>query len=530
MGPDLAAQVRVRTLSAILLVLWGAACASADGAEGPEGKLVFGAEGKADNIAIDTLWPSARIPVCWESVDPERAEERGWVEDAVAGTWSAVSAVELVGWEACEPGAPGIHIGTTDWAPNTLGLGTEIDGMDAGMKLDFDFAQWSPGCQSTREFCIRAGAVHEVGHALGFAHEHGRSDTPGWCAREVGAFGGYSFTDWDADSIMNYCNPEWTGNGDLSKSDIIAVRALYGRDRGTVLLGRSDGDAVEPGWVLTEESALATLGPEGEVLLGDVTGDGRDDLVVADPRRGEWQMLESAGDRLLPARRFGSLEAGSTPLVADMDGDGRSDAVTVDASGQWKIALSDGDGFGESRYAGDMPAGQPFAADITGDGRADAVVVVVDRGEVWGAVSVGTGIAYPTAVASNLGAGADAYFVGDIDGDQRADFVAFDAAEGTWWGATTTEGGLSAVTQWTTGHGRFASARLLADVSGDGRADAVVYERSTGAWFSRSSDGETFTDEKVLVTYLGASLPRVEPRVRNGDVDGDGDSDVVLVW
>lgn len=33
---------------------------------------------------------------------------------------------------------------------------------------------------------------------------------------------------WDIDSVMNYCNPDWNGDGSLSNGDIAGVQQFYG--------------------------------------------------------------------------------------------------------------------------------------------------------------------------------------------------------------------------------------------------------------------------------------------------------------
>ena len=188
------------------------------------------------NLLTSSIWSDRVIQVSWENPEAAPDSERQLVRDAIEQTWQAESGLRFIYWGPAQADTRGIRIRIADDQPRCERLGNKLDGLKSGMVLNFTFANWCPNCSGPsgrdRLDAIRKVAVHEFGHAIGFAHEQNRSDTPPTCRSEPqGTSGDWYVTIYDPQSIMNYCNPEWNNAGLLSELDKVAVRTIYGAPR-----------------------------------------------------------------------------------------------------------------------------------------------------------------------------------------------------------------------------------------------------------------------------------------------------------
>ena len=139
------------------------------------------------------------------------------------------------------------------------------------------------------------------------------------------------------DRLLWYHNPEWTphpiADGAFGRGGKLVVRDVDGDGRldlVTGLLGppastvwlRNTGD----GWVLGTFSLFVYC---HDLVFGDLDGDGRDDAVCVDQRRGQVLWLEPPTDPAAPwtVHTIDPDEQAMGAAIADIDRDGRQDVV-----------------------------------------------------------------------------------------------------------------------------------------------------------------------------------------------------------
>jgi hypothetical protein len=327
---------------------------------------------------------------------------------------------------------------------------------------------------------------------------------------------------------------------------IETVRFEPATDRGFSL------DALQPRLITLRESSESG---DCHVAVGDVDGDGRPDLAVADSRASSITLLRQTADgRFARSDAYPSLAEVRAMAAADLNGDGRDDLVVVSPTEGAVAWTSQGDG-GRLHYPEPIPIGdgKPLliaTGKFDGRGRPDVVVIVEESKQ------------YRLERLSLLGGDADwestvtelekfrvpprGLEVADANQDGRDDLIVFTAHEPARILLQEADGGFAPASQ-TSGFQRGllddkeASAFATGDVDGDGleemlfagggfvRAlrlgDAGTLEvvdqfnsRSPGAelaagvvWRPQGADGS----EVALIGSRGSSLERLQ-RDRDG--------------
>jgi len=235
---------------------------------------------------------------------------------------------------------------------------------------------------------------------------------------------------------------------------------------------------------------------------GDYNGDGKTDLAYFESNN-TWHFRVSTGTaftdqtnnpRLGPWGAHGS----GRHLVGDFTGDGKDDIGYFEYStNKFHVAVATDDWFiGETWVTGDCPncfghdGGRHYVGDFNGDGKDDLLFFEPFDNTIHVTISTGTGFGGPGTGRwlnpSAFGAKMDNYYPGDYNGDGKTDLAYFES-NNSWHFRVSTGSGFTidqtnnpSLGPW----GAHGSGRhMVADFTGDGKDDIGYFEYSTNKFF-----------------------------------------------
>jgi len=270
-----------------------------------------------------------------------------------------------------------------------------------------------------------------------------------------------------------------------------------------VLLGNGDGTFQSVQTYSSGGNKTASL------AIGDFNGDGSADLAVASQCRGNGDcssgsvgvLLGNGDGTFQPAQSFVSAGAGTQAVaLGDLNGDGRPDLLLANQcemandcrSGSLSVLLGNGDGTfqgAQSYFSDGVFAMAVVSADWNEDGKADAIVVNQCQsgsscnGTVMVLMGQGDGTFQVPPTYNFQGYNVNSVAAGDLNGDGKLDLVVANSCQSNNCKKGNSgsiavllgndDGTFQAAQEYPTG-GFGSSSVAIGDVNGDGFADVVV--------------------------------------------------------
>ena len=357
--------------------------------------------------------------------------------------------------------------------------------------------------------CFDLGTIiHEIGHALGLAHEQTRSDRPGYVEYLEGNVQpgkkdqfkgkGFPFGSYDYRSVMHYRNTSWGRR--LCCSAPIAT-------------GDDTGGGMPAGCGTFDSLAM------------DTDGDGQVDACpAAQPTREVLQTLIPLRD--LPP----GVEIGQTQEIS------KTDAAAVNALFHDQLKTRSYNALSDLRFEGlDLSQAQVENGDVNGDGLQDLVIFDQRRADVWVALGREGDALEPLALWNgSFCAGTDTCRIADLNGDGRDDAVAFRSSVGDVITGLSSGHSFDVVSGAYVVHptlGSYAPDYAVGNIDGDCRDDVISFRIQpwdsgvTTVYLKVAFSAPGWSGESVQTQPVFHGLV-MKPIV--GDVDGDFSDEVVI--
>jgi hypothetical protein len=272
------------------------------------------------------------------------------------------------------------------------------------------------------------------------------------------------------------------------------------------------------------------------VVAGDLNGDGKTDLVVANRDSGNVSVLLGSGaGTFAPAVNYTAGLLPTSVALGDFNGDGNLDvAVSSASSNTVVILLGNGNGTLQPPGAGFAVGRLPLflaAGDFNGDGMIDLATANNTDGTVSVLLGNGDGT-FQTALTLTIAPGCNALAIADFNGDGYADMAVTNDVSNTVSVLLGRGDGTfqPAVAYWsgTSPSGWIPVSVVAADFNGDGKPDLAVVNYGT-AVFSGNVQVLLNRGNGTFQTSNGYGTGVHPTAVVAADFNGDGATDLAVM-
>ncbi|MBO0350759.1 VCBS repeat-containing protein [Phormidium pseudopriestleyi FRX01] len=422
--------------------------------------------------------------------------------------------------EILSPGSSSLHL-ISHGTPGTLYLGNSILNRQTLGNYATELQQWAIG--QLYIYGCEVAAVREGQQFLQQLHEHlpiAIYANPHPTGNS--ALGGT----WNLQQIF----PQWEqedGNWEWVMSDGTHNKGQKTKDKRQ---RTSNSTPFSPHTLATYAHTLGfapyTNFPVGtwpeSVYIGDVNGDGHDDLAVANQNSNNVSILLGDGSGSFGTQTTFAVGSGSFSVaVGDFDGDGKSDLAAANGFDN-TVSILLGDGSGSFGTQTTFPVGAaPISvnvADLNGDGNDDLAMANRDGYSVSVLLGDGSG-GFEPQTSFLVGSAPVSLTIGDFNGDGTSDLAVANRDSNTV-SVLPGDGNGSFGTQTTFAVGSRPIAITGGDFNGDGKDDLAIannFDNNVSVLLGDGRGGFTQT------TFAVGTWPM---DIKVGDFNGDGKSDL----